>query len=146
MIKECIEFNKKRNKFKYDSKLEVSMFKEEVQEFFEANTLAEKIDAYIDARYVHLGTVLKLGYNGLNTKDLPYDDSVIEIMLMTIQEDIPKRETLLKVISKAEQIVCDCNAMKISKLDKNGKVMKQKDLPNATELIEVMLEEELKED
>ena len=42
--------------------LEIAMIKEEIREFYEAETLAERIDAMIDVRYVYEGTQLKYNY------------------------------------------------------------------------------------
>jgi len=43
-------------------------------------------------------------------------------------------------MDKAWDIVCEVNAMKVAVLDANGKVIKQKDLPDATQEIREKLE------
>jgi len=144
MLKSVIEFNRVRNGFNYDESLEIEMFNEECGEFFNAITLAERIDAFIDMEYVRLGTVCKLAYNGFESK-LPYDTTGADVALNVLRTELGK--DFERVIEQAQRIVCECNAMKISKLDKNGKVMKQKDLRDATKEIANLLsqiEEETK--
>ena len=51
------------------------------------------------------------------------------------------QEDFFNIISKAEELVCHCNSLKTNNLDKNGKVKKQANLPNATELIAEMLKD-----
>ena len=139
MLKNVIKFNRIRNDFEYSSELEKNMFMEEAREFFDAETLAEQIDAVVDMDFVRMGTVIKLAYNGINQSELPYDVAPLDIAI-----DVVKRElgdNFVVVMGEAERIVDEINLTKIAKLDKDGKVMKQKGLRNATEEIERFLNE-----
>ena len=138
MLLEVLEFNKKRNKFRYDSELEVKMFNEEVQEFFDATTTAERVDALIDAMYVKLGTMCKLSYNGLDAEVLPYPHkTTIDIMTNIVQTELG--ENYLRVIKEAERIVCEINATKGNRLV-DGKVAKVSDIRDATKEIASVIE------
>jgi len=139
MLIDVIEFNRKRNGFKLDVELELSMLKEEVQEFFDATTTAERLDAYIDTEYVYNGTKMKIAYNvaPVNPDLEKWIDDSLTLMYRVLKEEGIGDLT----IANARKIVADINALKINKLDENGKVMKQEDLPNATEEIAKLLKE-----
>ena len=154
-MKAVLEFNMRRNKLELDTRpnvngsnedtspLEVAMLKEEIQEFYEAETLAERIDAMIDVRYVYEGTQLKYNYNFK-----PMDEEITKIVgqfhrlssTIIAQELGDDAQYLDKIMDKAWDIVCEINEMKVAELDANGKVIKQKDLPNATEMIAEILD------
>jgi len=142
-MENVLAFNKVRNKLVLNKELEVEMIKEEIQEFFDATNLAERIDAMIDVRYVYEGTQIKYNYNFL-----PMDDDITKVvgqfhrMSTTIvaKELGDDSQYLDKIMDKAWDIVCDINALKVSELDENGKVIKQEGLPNATDAIAEMLD------
>lgn len=158
MYKKVYDFNQKRNQFHYDAGLEKAMYIEEKQEFYLADNLAKRVDAYCDCRYVEMGTQMKM--DNVGETSMPYTSGdhimydIIESEIrgsnygMGIQGGIPCDDNRItdKVISKAMKIVCECNELKTANLDENGKVSKQADLPNATELIAKMLEKMLSED
>jgi len=151
-MKNVLNFNIKRNKLALDIRpkdeegtmpLEVKMLKEEIQEFYDATTLAERIDAMIDVRYVYEGTQLKYNYNFMAMdKNITLIVGEFHRYSSTIvaQELGDDSQYLDKIMDKAWDIVCDCNAQKVSELDSNGKVIKQEGLPNATVLIGELLE------
>lgn len=147
-MRHVLKFNLKRNKLELDTKpgmlnLEVAMIKEEIQEFYEAKSLAERIDAMVDVRYVYEGTQLKYNYNML-----AMDESITKIVgqfhrlssTIVSQELGDDSQYLDKIMSKAWDIVCEVNEMKLTKLDVDGKVLKQEDLPNATHRIQELLD------
>jgi len=156
-MKNVLEFNLRRNKLQLDTRpkegsndpLEVAMLKEEIQEFFEATTLAERIDAMIDVRYVYVGTQIKYNYNFL-----PMDEDITKVVgqfhristTLVAHELGDDSQYLDKIMDKAWDIVCEVNAMKVAELDANGKVIKQKDLPNATHMIVDLLDSLLTKD
>lgn len=140
MLKEVYEFNKEKNGFKYDEALEIKMYKEEVKEFFDANTTSERLDALVDCSYVRMGTMCKLAYNGKGVHDLPYDKSVESLMVSILVEELGQH-MFDKVIRLAEDIVCNANAGKPNVLI-DGKVSKDKNTIDATKQIEEMLEYE----
>lgn len=143
-----LQFNLKRNKLSLDARtgpinLEKAMLKEEIQEFYEAKTLAERIDAMIDVRYVYEGMQLKYNYNMFimdadTTKVIGQFHSISTTLIA--QELGDDAQYLDKIMDAAWDIVCRINAMKSIELDADGKVIKQADLPNATEEIAAMLD------
>jgi len=137
MLHEVYEFNKVKNGFKYDYELEISMYNEEVKEFFDGNTTAERLDALVDCSYVRMGTMCKLGYNNLSISDLPYDKSVEGLMVSILVEEMGQ-DLFNRAIRLAEDIVCAANACKPDTLV-DGKVAKNADTPDATAQIDDML-------
>ena len=145
---DVMKFNRVRNGFELDYKLELDMLQEEVKEAFDSETLAELIDACVDIEYVLDGTKQKLLYNRYDHKSflVDYAETAIKYIYEMINEYLYKFDFLCMtedVMDKATGIVAEINAMKISELDENGKVMKQPDLPNATEAIAKMLNDDL---
>lgn len=53
-------WNSKRYDRKYDHNLSVDLLKEELQEFFDANTLVDQLDALCDMTYVAIGILWKI--------------------------------------------------------------------------------------
>ena len=148
-MNKVLEFNKRRNQLALNPQLELDMLKEEIQEFYDAKTLAERIDAMIDVRYVYEGTQLKYNYH-----IIPMDETITKVVgqfhrlstTMLAQELGDDSQYLDKIMDKAWDIVCDCNAMKVSELNEKGKVIKQDGLPNATELIAALLDSMITEE
>lgn len=145
-MKNVLEFNIRRNKLELDTRvngLESQMLQEEIREFYEAKTLAERIDAMIDVRYVYEGTQLKYNYNMT-----PMCEKLTKVVgqfhrlssTIVAQELGDDSQYLDKIMDKAWDIVCEVNAMKVAELDTDGKVIKQHDLPDATERIAEMLD------
>jgi len=146
MYYDVFKFNQKRNEFKFDEELETDMRTEEINEFFEAKTLAEMLDAYVDTNYVWFGTKMKAVKSGIviGKELINYMDNVFALMLDIMRNRIEQANFALdmwELIEESEKIVCEINNEKISKLDKNGKVMKQKTLRDATKEIAEMLKE-----
>ena len=159
MIKHVYDFNQKRNQFEWDQELEKKMYKEECREFFDATTLAERLDAVVDCQYVRLGTELKMAANGITT--MPYINRE-SIMHELIQVELSKKFTPMsvygenaiqcgtniydKILKKAQKIVCEANELKGLAKSEDGKVLKDaayEEKINATVLIAAMLEKEL---
>jgi len=143
MVNMIRDFNKTRNSFKLDMKLEVDMLKEEIQEYFNANTLAERIDAYIDTQYVYQGTKMKCAYNGfrLNPEVKEWIENSLDLMERDLKVELGTKYGI--IIEKATKIVCNINAFKTKDLDENGKVIKPANLVNATDEIRKVLDETL---
>ncbi len=154
-MKAIYDFNQVRNKFKFDEKLEQDMYAEEKREFYDAETLAERVDAYCDCKYVAFGTSMKMDANAVRLWPYQSDEFLME---QVIREEVDgtdyshnnvgscsgnKTDIILR---KAMKIVCDANALKLNQLNKDGKVEKQADLPNATELIAKMIDRVMNED
>ena len=141
MYIEVIEFNKQRNKLELDFKNELLMLREEIREFWEAHTVAERVDALVDTEYVWIGTRAKCSYN---TYSIPSDikegiEASIDLMTEYLFEELG--DNMLHILGRARAIVCSANAEKGQKLDENGKVTKEGFKRDATAEIAEMITE-----
>ncbi len=164
MIKHVYDFNQKRNAFAWDADLEKKMYQEEAREFFDATTLAERVDAVVDCQYVRLGTELKMSANGIQV--MPYQNRE-NVMHEIIRAELSKTFAAMSqwgdqnitcgdngklmdsIMNKAQKIVCQANELKGLAKSAEGKVLKDasyEEKINATHLIAVMIEEELARD
>ena len=144
MIIAVTQFNQKRNQLSWVLDTELLMLREEIREFWDAITLAERVDAFIDTRYVWIGTKIKASYNTIN---LPKELHANIEMSLTLMSDYLMEELgdkYYEIIANAEKIVCQANELKGTKLDDNGKVIKDKaytEAIDATKRIALMIEE-----
>lgn len=144
MIIAVAEFNKKRNGLEFKEELEASLLAEEIKEFWDATTTAERLDALVDTEYVWEGTRIKASYNGFFIQDYTrsYVDDSISLMHSYLQDELGSN--FYDCYGNAKKIVCNANAIKGSKLDDNGKVKKDDEYNrkvNATEQIKEMIYE-----
>ena len=140
MYIQVMEFNKERNKLELDMKLELNMLREEIREFWEATTVAERLDAFIDVEYVWIGTQIKASYN---TFAIPDELTNSIKQSLGVMGDILAEELgmhMSECYHKARNIVCDCNQMKGKDRDKEGKVIKDSHVRDATKEIALMIE------
>lgn len=144
MIIPVTKFNKQRNNFDLDVELEQDMIEEEIKEFWDADTVAERLDALVDTEYVWIGTKIKYSYNGCgipeNTKTFVEDS--LKLMYDYLQDELG--EYFWGCLSKANKIVCQANELKGTELDEKGKVIKTKEYKeaiDATKRIALMIEE-----
>ena len=137
------KFNAKRNGFKLDEELEKKMLLEEIQEFYEATDMAERVDARLDVDYVFRGTMMKYNYAGKNVSPelFTLNQEFITVANAILIEEFGNNQQIQnKVLGDCWKIVCECNAMKTANLDENGKVRKEQEgmeleIPDATQLI-----------
>ncbi len=141
MYVEVLKFNKERNQLVWDMNNELKMLKEEIQEFWDAETVAERLDALVDTEYVWIGTQIKASYNTVAIPDglASGIEGSISLMEEYLQEELGDK--IYECLGKAREIVCRANAHKGKELDKDGKVMKDGKVPNATKDIALMIEE-----
>jgi len=135
-------FNKPRNGFKWDAANEQKMLQEEIKEFADATTVAERLDALIDTMYVWEGTKMKALFNSevLSETFRNGVESAIQMMYEIVKQELnASYDVFPEIIRRATKIVCDANALKPYKLDEKGKVKKGADTPNATKQIEEMI-------
>jgi len=140
MYIEVMKFNKERNQLKWDMKLELDMVREEIREFWDAETIAERLDALVDTEYVWIGTQIKSSYN---TVSLP--DELVNSIRQTLglMGDVLEEELgvhMSDCYHSARKIVCEINSMKGTDKDKDGKVKKHKELRDATKEIALMIQ------
>jgi len=147
MLIEVTQFNKERNKLELNQMLEANMLAEEIKEFWDAVTIAERLDALVDTEYVWMGTKVKYSFNNIT---LPRDleDGVhqsLNLMEAYLQEELG--EHFWTCLQAARKIVCQANELKGMEKDKDGKVLKDKaykEAIDATKTIALMIEAETK--
>ena len=137
------KFNQKRNQFKLDKELEKKMLLEEIQEFYDAEDMADRVDARLDVDYVFRGTMMKCNYAGVNVDPELFtlnQEFMTVANAVLIEEFGSNQQIMNKIMGDCWKIVCECNAMKTANLDENGKVRKEQEgmkleIPDATQLI-----------
>ena len=138
MITNVYEFNKNRNGLELDLVLELNMLREEIREFWDAVTVAERLDALIDTEYTWFGTQMKASYHTESIEVIaPNIERSIKLMREFLKEELGGNYG--KCYEEAKVIVCRANALKSYKRDENGKVIKG-DIENATKSIALMIE------
>ncbi|RLA83966.1 MAG: hypothetical protein DRG78_02850 [Epsilonproteobacteria bacterium] len=137
MLKKVYMFNKARNKFAWDEKLEIKMFQEEIKEFFDAESVAERIDAYVDCEYVIQGTEMKAIYNDEPNPNVKLWNRAENLMRSIIADELDGLSFDI-VVERARDIVCASNELKGKELVE-GKVSKKAFTVNATEQIASMV-------
>ncbi len=125
---------------------ELKMLREEIREFWDAETVAERVDAFVDTEYVWLGTQVKCSYNTYSIPREIKDGIEVSLHLMEryLMEEL-NYETYHRIINNARDIVCSANAEKGKNLDKDGKVTKDGFTRNATAEISAMIADTLSE-
>ena len=144
MIIDIAKFNITRNKLVWSMESELLMLKEEIREFWDAETTAERVDAYIDTQYVWIGTKIKASYNTMVLPDEVL--TMVELSLGLMKDYLYDElgDKYHQIIASAEKIVCQANELKGKELDVNGKVIKDESYTkaiDATKRIALMIEE-----
>jgi len=139
MYVEVMKFNKERNQLVWNMDNELKMLKEEIKEFWDAETVAQRLDALIDTEFVWIGMQMKASYNTFHIPDelVTSIRQSLGIMGDVLAEELGKDMTMC--YHNARKIVCECNAMKGKELDDDGKVIKGK-IRDATKEIALMIE------
>ncbi len=138
------KFNQQRNNFDFDIELEAKMLTEEVVEFFDADDLADRMDAYVDVEYVWQGMQMKM-MKASQAMPEPIHKWITDFKAMAIsimREELGgySDKEFYGYIAKAKDIVSRANAAKGNKLA-GGKVSKENFGIDATQLIRDMLKE-----
>ena len=144
MIIAVTAFNKPRNELVLKIELEGNMLLEEIKEFWDATTIAERLDALVDTEYVWIGTRIKHSYNGMaiSVDMIRGVEDSIRLMQEYLNEELG--DNYYECYTEAKKIVCQANEIKGSKLDDDGKVEKSdeyKRAVDATKRIALMIEE-----
>lgn len=156
-------WNLTRNGLKFNLDLETQMLSEEAREFYVAQTLVDRLDAFIDFQFVFIGTIYK--FNA--TKHENYDEfaSVLDGMdtlsswaTHVMSEMVEQLSTELmsycpallyqeagisEILTEALEIVVSANEQKGTELDENGKVKKPKGFVKPEERLDRMLKKHL---
>lgn len=155
-----IAWNRERNNLKFDIDLETQMLTEEAQEFYQAETLVDRIDAWCDFIFVGTGTIIK--YLAVKSKCFADQKEMVEQvdflsswmehqrmqMVELLTEEVsdiwPKmhhsEEDLLdELLRKCLDIVIDANEKKGTTKDENGKVIKHPDFQKPEKILDALL-------
>lgn len=138
---------------KFDPKLELKMLSEEAAEFYAAETPAHMLAEYADFQFVLDGTKAKFGSHCIESHiDLDLRVQTFKDMMSwagLIQSDMrsclasvfqPNPNEVHGLIEMARGIVIQCNFKKGKKKDADGKVVKNEEHINPTDLIEAEME------
>jgi len=118
---------------------ELKMLREEIREFWSAETIAERVDAFVDTDYVWLGTLVKCSYNTYSIPKEIKDGIEASLHLMSAYLTDELGNACSEIIDNARDIVCSANAEKGKNLDKDGKVTKEGFTRDATAEISTMI-------
>ncbi len=141
MLIAVTKFNRERNGLELNFNNELNMLREEIKEFWDATTVAERVDAFVDTEYVWLGTLVKCSFNTFAIPKEIKDGIEASLSLMSNYLTDELGEDCSKIINNARDIVCSANAEKGKKLDKDGKVTKEGFKRDATAEIAAMIKE-----
>lgn len=143
-----IKWNRDRNNLKFDLDLEVKMLTEEANEFYQAEHLVDRMDAWADFIFVGTGTIMKYLNNKLNyfedLKEMIEQTDLLSSwmehqriqMIELLEEEVNainpqgsyKDENFVdNILKEVLETVVDANEKKGNKLDANGKVTKHPD-------------------
>lgn len=127
LIKKVNEFHKAFDISGQDDDLRIKLYKEELDEYNEAKTIEDKLDAVVDMLYIACGT---MDLYGLDVQDIEMESYIVfesdeyyeEFHKYTysglVKSLILQSEFPIKLILEAFDIV---HASNMSKLDENGK-------------------------
>ncbi len=118
---------------------ELKMLREEIREFWDAKTIAERVDGFVDTEYVWLGTQVKCSYNTYSIPKKIKDGIEASLYLMSNYVIDELGDDYFEIIRSARDIVCSANAEKGKNLDKDGKVTKVGFTRDATAEISTMI-------
>lgn len=94
-------WNSKRYDRKYDHILSVNLLKEELQEWFDANTLVDQLDALCDMTYVAMGILWKIDVDN-DTLDYNAEESHIQIAKLLSTNTIAPIYLIASVLAQYE--------------------------------------------
>ena len=110
---EVYKFNKQRNKFTLDEKLEHSMLLEEMQVFYNATSMSERVIARLNVDYVYRGSLMKYNYNGRSISDKlqNLNTEFTTIANAILQEEFDNQQMMNKVLSVSWTKLCEANKL-----------------------------------
>jgi len=141
-INAIVDWNKERNEFELNSNLEVNMLREEVVEYFDAETYIDRVDAVCDIIFVAVGTIAKATYafhmaaEGLLA---PIDFVLTDFVGRTQVEGISP-EQMMPMLGEALGAVITANQQKGTEKDEDGKVKKPEGFVPPEEAIAEIIE------
>jgi len=129
-----VAWNKVRNDLVYSKELEDNMLYEELNEYFEAESIVDKLDAIADFFFVAAGTVAKYHRTKLRNPDQYYSDvsddfvDALPVILADFQGFIAilgiPFDKAKEMIHRTLDIVIRANEQKGTEKDENGKIKK----------------------
>lgn len=127
--KGIIEWNEKRENTEFSLDLEMRLLLEEAQEYFVADNLIDKFDAFLDYMFVAQGSCWKYEINKINNEMfdefVSHTGGVIgEDFEMKLEKASFPMNHFFNFINDGLEIVLKYNNKKSSMKDKNGKIVK----------------------
>jgi len=144
-----IEWNRSRGNTTFNLDLEMNMLLEEAQEYFKANSIIDRIDAYLDFQFVAIGTKWKHGENKV-IEDIVFDfmDNTGFMMGCDLEDRFEKLNFPMRhyfnFINDGLAIVLKYNNKKSSMKDKNGKIVKPVNFVGPEKELEKLFNEYMK--
>jgi hypothetical protein len=102
------------------------MLREEVTEYFDAETYVDRVDAVCDIIFVAVGTIAKATYAFHMAADglLSPIDFVLTDFVGRTQEEGVEPEQMMPMLSDCLTVVIEANEQKGTEKDENGKIKK----------------------
>jgi len=126
-----VDWNRKRNDLSYSKSLELSMLREEMQEYWAATDVVDKLDAVADILFVGAGTMAKVANyeaRGGVIEDFPFSEETFDALMFDLVGALHNEGIAVKffidLIQETLDIVIEANSAKLAEKDKNGKVKK----------------------
>ncbi len=138
---DILDWNQTRNKLEFSYSLEYDMLKEEIQEYFTASALVDKLDAIADILFVGVGTVAKATYNFEVAPDFFEElDVILSDYAGRCVEEGMDISLVGPLISDGLAIVIEANKQKLANKNAEGKIIKPEGFVPPEEALGALIE------
>lgn len=150
-----IDWNRERNGLAFNSDLEIKMLQEECNEFFQAETMVERLQEFSDFLFVYTGTVAKYSAVTLNNvasfqnlfqqmaEIQTWAEERMSMMSRMVVKEIQfltnHEEDIEQILQGALDAVISANEAKGTEKDENGKVVKGPDYVSPVTAIQTLI-------
>ena len=127
--KRIVEWNKERGNTEFSLDLEMRLLLEEAQEYFVADNLIDKFDAFLDYLFVGQGSLWKYEINDINNEEfsefVSHTGAVLwEDFERQLQKELFPINHFFNFVNDGLEIVLRYNNKKSAMKDANGKIVK----------------------
>jgi len=134
-------WNKERGLVVWDINLEMKLILEEAKEYYDAETLVDKFDAFLDLGFVAHGSAFKYTHNSVNNKEFEEFISLLGIIRKDFQSLINiYHEDFRDLANSGLEIVLKYNNKKSSEKNEFGKIIKPKDFVGPEKELQELLD------